>query len=151
VGPRGMWTQRLEEKTSASVSDQHSGKGSQYPLYKRLEGSQSQPAHRGWGKILCLSWGSNPSCPVHNQTLYRLSYLAHAVTSITFLINKYNNRFLPMVWQFFIISNRINTYVNLRWQSLVIKALVIQIPINWFLNFLMTLCQNTKYCSIKDV
>jgi hypothetical protein len=29
------------------------------------------------GKILCLYKGSNPSCPVHSQTLYWLSYPAH--------------------------------------------------------------------------
>jgi len=34
-------------------------------------------------------------------------------TILVIFINRYNNRFLPLLWQFFLIPNRINKFVNL--------------------------------------
>jgi hypothetical protein len=53
------------------------GKGSRYPLYRRLGGPQSRSGHRGYRKNPLSLPGiepRSPGCPARSQTLYCLSY-----------------------------------------------------------------------------
>jgi hypothetical protein len=55
------------------------GKNPQYPLYRRHGGPQSRSGHKGYRRNPLPLPGikpRSPSCPVHSQTLYWLSYLA---------------------------------------------------------------------------
>jgi hypothetical protein len=65
------------------------GKGSRYPMDRRLGGSQELAwAQRLEEKILCLCRRSNPGRPICTQTLYWLSYPGSLAFSLLVFINE---------------------------------------------------------------
>jgi hypothetical protein len=64
---------------------------------------------------------------------------------LPFFINRYNNRLLPLLWQFFLIPNRINTFVDLECNAS-LPAWIISAGLWWktgdlyHSNFPITIC-----------
>jgi hypothetical protein len=55
--------------------------GLQYPLSRRMVGTQSQSGHCGVEKISCSCWESKPSCPAHSPLQYLLGYPGSVCTN----------------------------------------------------------------------